>query len=69
MARELSNSFQQDTCSPSLDNSPYTRIKPLVTQKVNGRYIFADTDVQQNRNYCYRIQPEFAKLTAQVFPF
>ncbi|MCB9310124.1 MAG: gliding motility-associated C-terminal domain-containing protein [Lewinellaceae bacterium] len=67
--RELSNSFQQDTCSPSLDNSPYTRIKPLVTQKVNGRYIFADTDVQQNRNYCYRIQPEFAKLTAQGVPF
>jgi gliding motility-associated-like protein len=67
--KQSSTVWTVDTCAPGLSNSPYTRIVFNTTSMANGQYEYVDTKVENGVNYCYRIQAEFAKLTAANNPF
>ncbi len=64
-----SSNYQVDTCSPGLSKSPYQRLVFKTLAKENGKYYFQDTKVEAGNTYCYRVQAEFAKLTATNNPF
>lgn len=67
--REGSNPFPIDTCDPGLNGKGYTRIFANTTQEQDGRYYFADTNVERGKTYCYRILAGFAKTTEIGLPF
>ncbi|MEZ4911278.1 MAG: gliding motility-associated C-terminal domain-containing protein [Saprospiraceae bacterium] len=67
--RELTSSYVQDTCYPSLENSPYIKIKSLTNEFIADNYVYVDPDVDPNTYYCYRVQPEFAKISSSGIPF
>lgn len=65
-----SNPFTLDTCVTGLAGRGYTRIKfDTLSELVDGRYHFLDTDVERGRTYCYRVLAHFAKRTAAGNPF
>lgn len=67
--KNSSNSFQPDTCMPSMAGKGYTRIASRVKTQESGRYIFRDNDIEKGRTYCYRIVPEFARLSSAGNPY
>ncbi len=64
-----SNIIPRDTCFPGLEGKGYQKIIYNTTQKVNGRYIAEDGDVEKGVTYCYRIVAEFAKQSSTGNPF
>ncbi|MEM1120612.1 MAG: gliding motility-associated C-terminal domain-containing protein, partial [Bacteroidota bacterium] len=65
-----SNQFPPDTCQPGLAGQGYERVTSgLITDMVDDRYVFVDTDVERGRTYCYRILGNFARLSAANNPF
>jgi len=64
-----STSYMPDTCNPGLSNSPYQRIVFKTTQLSNGKYFYVDGNTESGFTYCYRVQAEFAKLTATNNPY
>ena len=62
--REGSNPFVVDDCEPGLDGKGYSRMIVNTNEVQNGRYFFADTDVERGRTYCYRILARFARETS-----
>ena len=67
--REGSNPFPFDSCRQGLAGRGYTRIANRVTELVDDRYFFADTDLEQGRTYCYRVLAQFVRYTASGRPF
>ncbi len=64
-----STSYAPDTCNPGLSNSPYRRIVFKTQQISEGKYFYVDGNIEPGFTYCYRVQAEFAKLTATNNPF
>ena len=64
-----SSSYAPDTCDPGLSKSPYERIVFKTTAQENGSYFYIDNSTEKGYTYCYRVQAEFAKLTAANNPF
>jgi gliding motility-associated-like protein len=62
-------SFQPDTCNPGLTGSPYQKISFRTLAKEDGKYFYIDKKIEKGITYCYRVQAEFAKLTATGNPF
>ncbi|MCO6463181.1 MAG: gliding motility-associated C-terminal domain-containing protein [Saprospiraceae bacterium] len=61
--------YEQDTCSPGLTSGPYTKIS-FKTQNLDGdHYTYFDNTAEKGKTYCYRVQAEFAQLTATGNPF
>lgn len=67
--KELSSTFVQDTCNPTLEDGPYAKIKSLTNAFEGNKYLFEDKNIAPNTYYCYRIQPEFAKISSSGIPF
>lgn len=67
--RNGSRIIPQDTCDPGLEGKGYEIISFNTSEMLNGRYVFEDTDVEKGKTYCYRIQGEFAQLTATGNPY
>lgn len=68
--RKISSSnYEPDTCQPGLSHSPYTRIRNITRSLLNDSYTFLDTTAEMGNTYCYRVQAEFALLTAFNNPF
>ncbi|MFZ1702914.1 MAG: gliding motility-associated C-terminal domain-containing protein [Saprospiraceae bacterium] len=65
----ISIPISQDTCAPGLENSGYTKIAIGVNQKMEGRFIYLDKNVEKGFTYCYRVVAEFSFLTASNLPF
>lgn len=67
--RISSNSFEPDTCNPTMEGKGYTKI--AFSQKAtDGQfYTFVDNDVEKGKAYCYRVEAEFAKTSPGGFPF
>ncbi len=64
-----SSNFQPDTCNPGLSGSPYQKIVFKTLTQSNGKYFYIDNTTVRGETYCYRVQAEFAKLTATGNPF
>ncbi len=56
-----------DTCTPGLEYYGYQRINYLTNQKLNNKYYYLDTTAGRNKNYCYRVQAEFASVSSGGF--
>lgn len=67
--KEGSNLFPPDTCSPGLAGKGYTELVYVTRNAQNGRYYYKDTNVEQGRTYCYRVEAKFAQNSAGGFPF
>jgi gliding motility-associated-like protein len=64
-----SNQFDIDSCVTGLEGRGYTRLQRSLFDVKDGRYFYVDEDVERGRTYCYRVLGEFAKLSAQNYPF
>lgn len=64
-----SSSFEQDTCAPGLTGGPYIKIAFKTLNIDNEKYFYIDDTADKGKTYCYRVQAEFAKLTATGNPF
>jgi gliding motility-associated-like protein len=67
--KEASSTFSPDTCDPGLSKSNYTKIAFKTTNFIGSSYEYTDTKITQGVTYCYRVQAEFARLTASGNPF
>lgn len=68
--RKISSTvFLPDTCNPGLTGSPYEKIVFKTLQKDNNKYFHIDNTTERGKTYCYRVQAEFAKLSATGNPF
>ena len=67
--RLASSNYEPDTCQPGLTGSPYTKIAFKTLTQTNGKYFYIDNTAENGKTYCYRVQAEFAKLTASGNPF
>jgi gliding motility-associated-like protein len=64
-----SNQFPIDSCVTGLEGRGYTPLRRGIFDVQNGRYFYTDEDVERGRTYCYRVLGEFARLSAQNYPF
>jgi len=67
--KEASSNFAPDTCNPGLTGSPYIKIVFRTQQQEGNSFVWVDTTVMRGVTYCYRVQAEFARLTATGNPF
>src|SRR5690606_4777775 len=67
--RNSSNMFQADTCNPNMAGKGYTRIAFGQKNKSGNLYMYDDTNIERGRTYCYRIVPEFARLSVAGNPY
>lgn len=67
--RNSSRIIPVDTCDPGLEGKGYEIVSFNTTEMANGRYIFVDPDVERGKTYCYRVQGEFAQLSAAGNPY
>ncbi|NOT36158.1 MAG: T9SS type B sorting domain-containing protein [Saprospiraceae bacterium] len=56
-----------DSCKPGLQNYGYTQVAYLVKNTLGSKYLYTDTTAIKNKNYCYRIQAEFALISPSGF--
>ncbi len=56
--REGSNPFVNDTCNPTMIGKGYTKI----LSEYNA-YTYTDLNVERGKEYCYRVEAEFADTT------
>lgn len=64
-----SNQFQLDTCIQGLDGKGYQVIDFLTNEKEGDKYVFADSNVEKGKIYCYRVLAQFAQRTSSNNPF
>ncbi len=63
--RKETNNFVLDTCDPGLTGKGFKKLTNIPIQDiVGGRYFYLDDDVERGRTYCYRVQAEFARISA-----
>jgi gliding motility-associated-like protein len=67
--RNSSNPFEPDTCSPSMAGKGYTSVAFALKQDNGESHFYLDTDIEKGKTYCYRIVPEFARLSITGNPF
>jgi gliding motility-associated-like protein len=67
--RITSPNYEPDTCNPGLTVSPYQRIVFKTLARDGGKYTYTDNEVESGNTYCYRVQAEFASLTASGNPY
>lgn len=67
--RNSSNPFEQDSCSPTMEGTGYTRIAFNHKESEGMQYVYTDTDVEKGKTYCYRIVGEFARVSLAGNPF
>lgn len=67
--RNGSRIVPQDTCNPGLEGKGYEIVNYNTLEMEDGRYVFADEEVDRGITYCYRVQGEFAQLTAAGNPY
>lgn len=67
--REGSNPFVPDTCSPGLAGKGYEEIIFITKLAQDGRYRYADEEVERGRTYCYRVLAKFARRSAAGYPY
>lgn len=58
-----------DTCDPGLEGKGYEVVSYNTSEMMDGRYVFTDVDVERGKTYCYRVQGEFAQLSAAGNPY
>lgn len=58
-----------DTCTTGLEKLGYSRIEFNTTDTLNGSYTYLDNTVENGITYCYRVQAEFAQISATGFPY
>ncbi|MEP7195469.1 MAG: gliding motility-associated C-terminal domain-containing protein [Saprospiraceae bacterium] len=64
--KEVSTNIS-DSCITGLDKYGYTQIEYLTKNINQGKYYYNDTNIVRNKNYCYRIQAEFALRSSANF--
>ncbi len=57
--REGPNPFVSDTCNPTMIGKGYSKIASRLRT-----YSFTDSNVERGKEYCYRVEAEFADTTA-----
>jgi len=67
--RVSSNSFQPDTCNPTMEGKGYTKIAFAQKTTDGSNYTYVDATVEKGKAYCYRVEAEFAKTSSGGFPF
>ncbi|MCO6461491.1 MAG: gliding motility-associated C-terminal domain-containing protein [Saprospiraceae bacterium] len=67
--RVSSNSFQPDTCNPSLEGKGYTKIAFNQKSFDGEKFTYTDTLVERGKAYCYRVEAEFALTSPGGFPY
>lgn len=67
--RNSSNNFQLDTCNPNMAGKGYTRIAFGQKNIEADKYFYEDSNIERGRTYCYRIVPEFARLSVAGNPY
>ncbi|MFM7401584.1 MAG: gliding motility-associated C-terminal domain-containing protein, partial [Bacteroidota bacterium] len=67
--REGSNPFVPDICSPGLAGKGYEEIIFITKLAQDGRYRYADEEVERGRTYCYRVLAKFARRSAAGYPY
>lgn len=67
--RNSSNVFQPDTCNPGMAGKGYTRIAFNQNNVEANKYFYEDSNIERGRTYCYRIVPEFARLSVAGNPY
>lgn len=64
-----SNLVELDSCSTGLAGRGYERIEFNTKAVQDGRYYYRDENVEKGIVYCYRIQAEFAQISATGIPY
>lgn len=64
-----SNQFPLDTCVTGLEGKGYNKISNIVKQENSIDYFFEDSDVTENKTYCYRVLAEYAQFSSGGNPF
>lgn len=67
--RISSNSFEVDTCRPTMEGKGYTKIAFGQKATEGLHYFYVDETAEKGKAYCYRVEAEFAKSTASGFPY
>jgi gliding motility-associated-like protein len=66
---ESTNNFPLDICKPGLAGRGYEIIEYLMKEDDAIYYIYTDQTAEAGKIYCYRVLPEFARLTQDGFPY
>lgn len=67
--RISSNSFEPDTCNPTMEGKGYTKIA-FAQKATDGQFFtYVDNQVEKGKAYCYRVEAEFAKTSPGGFPY
>lgn len=61
--RNSSNPFEIDSCAPSMEGQGYVRIDGGVNDFEGDRYVYEDLTIEKGLTYCYRVVPEFSRLS------
>lgn len=68
--RKLGNSSSSlDSCTTGLEKVGFSKIKFNTKDKLGDKYSFLDSGVENGVTYCYRIQAEFAQISATGIPY
>ncbi len=67
--KEGSIALPHDTCNPGLNGSSYIQIANLIKSTLNNKFQYFDSTIVRGKFYCYRVQAEFAKLSAANIPY
>ncbi len=67
--RISSNSFQPDTCNPTMEGKGYTKIAFSQKTTDGQNYTYLDKNVEKGKAYCYRVEAEFAQTSPGGFPY
>jgi gliding motility-associated-like protein len=67
--RNSSNPFEIDSCAPTMAGKGYTRIAFNQRNQDGVNYNYTDNTIEKGKTYCYRIVPEFARLSLAGNPF
>jgi len=62
-------SSELEECTTGLEKLDFTRIEFNTTDQLNGQYTYQDTEVDNGLTYCYRVQAEFAQISATGIPY
>ena len=64
-----SSSSSLDSCTTGLGKLGFTKIEFNTKEVQNGLYTYLDQSVENGITYCYRLQAEFAQISATGIPY
>ena len=64
-----SSAMELDSCTTGIEKLGYSRIEFNTKELLDGTYTYLDEEVENGITYCYRVQAEFAQLSATGIPY